>query len=236
MAGLGEICSRICARLSALTGVFAGGVVCSRRCPTGSSGSPLPCPVPTAAPVPTVMVVLERESMLRHPLMVALAGVSTLSLTTAATADLTNGTIEFELTGYEFATFVWECDLEYDDITGVFSDVTITNVDADIDFEPEFNITDHGLPTFTFRNYQGLSCTILLDAEGYGPMQIYMDLQFNYSQTEGWQGSLTGTYGPPMPFGAGESFTGDWNARVVPAPGALALLGVAGLAGRRRRD
>jgi MYXO-CTERM domain-containing protein len=184
------------------------------------------------------MVDLERESMLRHPLMVVLAGVSTLSLTTAATADLTNDTIRFEFYGDGFGTFVTECDVEYDAVTGVFSDVTITDVAAETHFENPFwtggPVTD--LFQLTFLPEGFLSCTIQLDVEGYGPMKIDLELGVAYTEPFGWEGGLYGTYGPPMPFGAGESFTGDWNARVVPAPGALALLGVAGLAGRRRRD
>ena len=177
--------------------------------------------------------------MLRHPLMVALAGVSTLSLTTAATAELTNDTIQFRFTGYEFGTFVTECDVEYDAITGVFSDVTITDVAAETYFEnPFWSFSKAGLWYLLDLSVgESLSCTIQLDVEGYGPMQIDLELGVVYSQQlRQWTGGLSGTYGPYTPFGAGESFTGDWSARVVPAPGALALLGVAGLAGRRRRD
>jgi MYXO-CTERM domain-containing protein len=183
------------------------------------------------------MVVLERESMLRHPLMVALAGVSTLSLTTAATADLTNGTIEFEFNAYELGTFVWVCEQEYDAITGVISDVTITDVVGQFYFQPPYD--DHATTLAEQIQWrttsETLSCTIQFDVEGVGPWQIDMQLEGGYLGYT-WYGSLNATYGPYTPFGAGESFTGDWSARVVPAPGALALLGVAGLAGRRRRD
>jgi MYXO-CTERM domain-containing protein len=183
------------------------------------------------------MVVLERESMLRHPLMVALAGVSTLSLTTAATADLANDRILFQFQCLEFGTFVTECDVEYDAITGDFSDFTITDVAAETYFDNPSWRSGKLWRSLRVQVAETLSCTIQLDVEGYGPMRIDLEGVVLFSaQLELWEGDLYGTYGPDTPFGAGESFTGDWSARVVPAPGALALLGVAGLAGRRRRD
>ncbi|MAH66341.1 MAG: hypothetical protein CMJ27_08110 [Phycisphaerae bacterium] len=51
-----------------------------------------------------------------------------------------------------------------------------------------------------------------------------------------WSGSVTGTASPYTPFGAGGSpLSGTWSAQIVSAPGAIALLGLGGLARRRRR-
>ncbi|MFM1832620.1 MAG: hypothetical protein RLZZ461_936, partial [Planctomycetota bacterium] len=39
-----------------------------------------------------------------------------------------------------------------------------------------------------------------------------------------------------LPFGETVTQSGEWSAQIVPAPGAIALFGLAGLSGRRRRD
>ena len=62
------------------------------------------------------------------------------------------------------------------------------------------------------------------DGEGFGWSAPELTASYYYEQGSGFQGGETGT------------LTGSWSALVVPSPGAMALLGLAGLAGRRRRD
>ncbi len=78
--------------------------------------------------------------------------------------------------------------------------------------------------------------TEIADVPNYGPMQIAIggvgegDLGY-------WYGTVEITWGPPgNPFGAPVTQNGIWSAQVVPAPGVVALFGLAGLTGRRRRD
>ena len=47
---------------------------------------------------------------------------------------------------------------------------------------------------------------------------------------------MIGASQPPTPFAGPVTQNGIWSAQVVPAPGVIALFGLAGLTGRRRRD
>lgn len=76
----------------------------------------------------------------------------------------------------------------------------------------------------------------LNDVPGYGPLSIEMGLSSKISGPMPWYGTGEIVWGPGMPFGDGVSQTGTWSAQIVPAPGAIALLGLGGLARRRRRD
>ena len=82
--------------------------------------------------------------------------------------------------------------------------------------------------------------TTIENVPNYGPMQIVIGgtgVYHPFSEPPRWEGTVAITWGPPgNPFGAPVTQNGIWSAQVVPAPGVVALFGLAGLAGRRRRD
>ena len=69
---------------------------------------------------------------------------------------------------------------------------------------------------------------------GFGPMRIAFGGPIQYNEFEGWSGQLTATIAPGDGF-VGEGYIVNFTGQVVPTPGAVALFGLAGLAGRRRR-
>ncbi len=73
-------------------------------------------------------------------------------------------------------------------------------------------------------NVYDIDFSYVLDAGAASATRISLD--FTYVQTD-----IPGAGGPD----SGAAFATNMYANVVPAPGALALLGLAGLAGRRRR-
>ena len=85
----------------------------------------------------------------------------------------------------------------------------------------------------------GFSMTMdLVDVPGYGPMNIEISGNGTYSPHMGgsWSGEVEITWGPGNPLAGTVTQQGEWFAQVVPAPSAIALLGLAGLSARRRRD
>ncbi|MDG1899990.1 MAG: hypothetical protein P8I74_09015 [Phycisphaerales bacterium] len=76
----------------------------------------------------------------------------------------------------------------------------------------------------------------LNDVPGYGPLRIDMVLESDRTGKLPWSGTAAIVWGPGTPFGDGVSQTGTWSAQIIPGPGAIALFGLAGLSGRRRRD
>jgi hypothetical protein len=85
----------------------------------------------------------------------------------------------------------------------------------------------------------GFSMTMdLVDVPGYGPMNIEISGYGTYSQHMGgsWSGEVEITWGPGNLLAGTVTQQGEWFAQVVPAPSAIALLGLAGLSARRRRD
>ena len=90
-------------------------------------------------------------------------------------------------------------------------------------------------PAFFAPSYFTLGME-LNDVPGYGPLRIDMILESDRSGPLPWSGTAAVVWGPGTPFGDGVSQTGTWSAQIVPAPGAIALVGLAGLNARRRRD
>ncbi|MDG1979369.1 MAG: hypothetical protein P8I44_12460 [Phycisphaerales bacterium] len=114
----------------------------------------------------------------------------------------------------------------YLDIGGELSPVSIANDD-----EGEFFYVQ-GLKNDTFE-----MTVDLVNVPGYGAMNIEVIGTFDWSGPEGrWDGMVEITWGPGLPFGETVTQTGEWSAQIIPAPGAIALFGLAGLSGRRRRD
>jgi len=82
----------------------------------------------------------------------------------------------------------------------------------------------------------GFSMTMdLVDVPGYGPMNIEISGYGTYFQ-QSWSGEAEITWGPGNPLAGTVTQQGEWFAQVVPAPSAIALLGLTGLSARRRRD
>lgn len=85
----------------------------------------------------------------------------------------------------------------------------------------------------------GFSMTMdLVDVPGYGPMNIEISGTGAHTWHQGgfWSGEAEITWGPGNPLAGTVTQQGEWFAQVVPAPSAIALLGLAGLSARRRRD
>ena len=76
----------------------------------------------------------------------------------------------------------------------------------------------------------------LVNVPGYGAMHIEIDGSGSIYDQGTWEGEVQITWGPGLPFGETVTQSGEWSAQIVPAPGAIALFGLAGLSGRRRRD
>ena len=141
----------------------------------------------------------------------------TLAMTAAASADLYS--LEFTAMADFVGPVTGQLDLDLDEFGGSFFGAVETN------FGPAAAVgTAAFAPTLTSGALDGT-----LD---FGPFGSY-DLILNFFPGAG-SGTLTG-FDP----GAGQVVTGDifvseWSITAIPAPGALALLGLAGL-GRRRR-
>ena len=108
------------------------------------------------------------------------------------------------------------------DIGGQQFPVEITG-SSELTFDPNENEAFH--MTATIEN-----------VPNHGPMQISITGDGTYENNSYWQGIAEITWGPQYPFGAPVTQSGVWTAQIVPAPGVIALFGLAGLSGRRRRD
>ncbi len=78
----------------------------------------------------------------------------------------------------------------------------------------------------------GVTFTIPEAPLDQGPMSIVIGGNYNF-ETDIWEGTFTATLGSGSGF-AGAEYAGEWSGQVVPAPTGIALLGIAGLARRRR--
>ena len=76
----------------------------------------------------------------------------------------------------------------------------------------------------------------LVNVPGYGAMHIEIEGGGVWDGSSTWSGAAQISWGPGLPFGETVTQSGEWSAQIVPAPGAIALFGLAGLSGRRRRD
>ena len=113
----------------------------------------------------------------------------------------------------------------YLDIGGELSPVSIANDELDR------QLLDVGIANDTF----GMTAD-LVNVPGYGAMNIEVTGTFDWSPEGTWDGTVEITWGPGLSFGETVTQTGEWSAQIIPAPGAIALFGLAGLSGRRRRD
>ena len=182
--------------------------------------------------------------MTRFPCLALTAGVTVLGAASVATADLVTQPVSFrsEFSGFYPGTdesWLIEHDLEvtYDDLSGNF----ITGIYQDV--EATFVVGGEQIVVTTEIYYKEQSETffdmsyVIPDAPfGFGPMEIeiYGVVSFDFGL---WNGELQATISSGSGFvGDGENYDVDFSAAVIPAPGAIALFGLAGLSGRRRRD
>ena len=169
----------------------------------------------------------------------ATVGLASALIAGAASADVTVDVIEFSASGGDFTEIFANGTLS-GTLTGVGVDVVLTNSE-------NFTWADD----FTILVGSDGSTAPLLQAGGFSNLGALERIS--------WSTGASGDDGtacidaqdlvtPVVPFtvGIGNGYTsggnGTWNGtftlfgvNLVPAPGALALLGVAGLAGRRRR-
>jgi hypothetical protein len=170
------------------------------------------------------------------------AGVAACALTAAASADVTYSFDSFQAAGFEF-TEIFAAGELVGTLTGVGIDAVLNSAGAGGTWADDLTI---------MVGAADLS-TINLQAGGFSSYGA--DEKISWSNgTSGAAGTTvidTKSLGTPLDISALTVFLGngyssggltDWGGSItligvdlVPAPGALALLGVAGLAGSRRR-
>ena len=169
----------------------------------------------------------------------ATVGLASALIAGAASADVTVDLIDFSASGAEFFETFAAGELT-GTLTGVGVDVVITNAE-NFTWSNDFMIAvqdDAGnllLQAGGFSDFGGLE-TIVWANGGSGDdgtqtidsqsLSIPLNAPFSVSIGNGYAQGGNGTWNGTMTL---------FGVNLVPAPGALALLGMAGLAGRRRR-
>ena len=164
---------------------------------------------------------------------------------TGAIADMATDQVEFnfnfttgEFPGSEVTEwFTTHTDvLTYDHATGHVSTTYTEHLDMTFAIGSQVVTTEANLSYAWHSGVDLFDMSILIPEAplDYGPMRIDISGEYVYS-ADSWEGTFTATLGPDVGF-AGTGFSGNWNAQVIPAPAGIALLGIAGLARRRRRN
>ena len=178
--------------------------------------------------------------------LATLAGVFALALAPlpTANADLVTDTVSFNYEIYGPVPGIpvenWfikhDFDLTYDSSSGFFQDETI-NVDFTFVVGGEEFTVDGTYQRFAYGDGAFEASIEIPEAPfDYGPMTLEFGGGVGHDAfAQRWSGKITASISPGNGF-SGETYDVDFNAQVVPAPGALALFGCALLAGRRRRD
>ena len=179
-----------------------------------------------------------------------LMGLASSVLCSTASADLVDGQIEFSLEfedypGYELPwSAIFAVQGFYDDGDGSFE---VPTGSGSIDLVVgDFSGTQQHQWLSIYANPKAKKGDAVFEAEfviydmpfGLSDQQIELSGGVAWQPAGNrWSGEFEGTASPYTPFGAGGSpLSGTWSAQIVPAPGAIALLGLGGLARRRRRD
>ena len=178
--------------------------------------------------------------------LATLAGVFALALAPlpTANADLVTDTVSFNYQIYGPVPGIpvenWlirhDFDLTYDNTSGHFQD-QITNVEFTFVVGGEEFTVDGIYQRFVYGK-GGFEASIEIPEApfDYGPMTLVIGGSVIHNTlAERWSGNITASISPGNGF-SGETYDVDFNAQVVPAPGAMALFGCTLLAGRRRRD
>ena len=175
-----------------------------------------------------------------------LMGLASSAICSTASADFEDGRIEFNFAfqGYPQYNFPlltsFLVDASYDDGEGTFQ---VPGGSGSVDIVAgDFSGTRE-------QTWLPLAPPLVVDV--FEAEFVIFDMPYDYGDMRielagdvGWQpllrqwgGTVTGTASPYTPFGAGGSpLSGTWSAQIVPAPGAIALLGLGGLSRRRHRD
>ena len=168
----------------------------------------------------------------------ATVGLASALIAGAASADVTVDVIDFSATGAEFFELFADGELT-GTLTGVGVDVVITNAE-NFTWSNDFAIlvsdgSGLALQAGGFSG-QGAAETIEWANGGAG------DDGTQTIDTQSLATPLSAPFSVAIGNGYNSGGNGTWNGtftlfgvNLVPAPGALALLGMAGLAGRRRR-
>jgi hypothetical protein len=181
--------------------------------------------------------------MTRVTTMALAAGTLTLATGSVAMAE----TVEFNYTWYGYAPnrpelTTWGMS-HITDVSvapnGDFSGPEVPTLNFYLDIDGELSpveVANEQLLSFLGTGEDYFEATMdLVNVPGYGAMHIEITGSASYHQGR-WEGTAQITWGPGLPFAGTVTQSGEWSARIVPAPGAIALFGLAGLSGRRRRD
>ena len=124
--------------------------------------------------------------------------------------------------------------LSYDETNGLVWTTATSHIDMTFAIGDQV-VTSEADITYTFGGLYLFDMTFYVPEAplDYGPMTI--DINGDYDFNGNWEGTFTATLSPDLGF-AGTELTGNWSAQVIPAPAGIALLGIAGLARRRRRN
>ena len=185
--------------------------------------------------------------MTRSSCLALTAGVTVLGAASVATADLVTQPVSFSfefLGPYPGTVESWliEHDLEvtFDEFTGNIESGFYQAVEATFVVGGE-QITvgteiRYEIPENPDLNFISIIFAIPDAPFEFGPMEIGIAGFYNF-RPGSWNGVLqAGISSGSGFFGDGENYDVDFSAAVIPAPGAIALFGLAGLSGRRRRD
>lgn len=175
-----------------------------------------------------------------------LMGLASSSLCSTASADLVDGQMEFQFEyqffpGYDLPLLAnFTVDAFYDVNDGSFQ-VPSGSGPIDIVVGDFSGSSTHRYISFgyTAERVEAFEVEFVIEdmPGGLPDTQIELEGGVAYMPFAGWTGTFAGTASPATPFGDGGSpVSGTWSAQIVPAPGAIALLGLGGLARRRRRD
>ena len=184
--------------------------------------------------------------MNRFSCLALTAGVTVLGAASVATADLVTQPVSFtvDFSGFypgEGAYWLIQHDLEvtYNNVSGGYSEI-YEDVDATFVVGGEQIVVTTEIDLFYsgIGNAQFEMTYEIPDAPfGYGPMEIVLNGDVDFGTNDGWSGQLQASVSSGSGFfGDGENYDVDFSAEIIPAPGAIALFGLAGLSGRRRRD
>ena len=174
-----------------------------------------------------------------------LMGLASSALCSTASADFEGGQMEFQFEyqsfpGYDLPLLAnFTVDAFYDVNDGSF-EVPSGSGPIDIVVGDYSGSSRHGYKQFFYitKLFEEFEVDFVIEdmPGGFPDMQIELTVGVAYESGAGWSGIFEGTASPYTPFGAGGSpVSGTWSAQIVPAPGGLALLGLGGLARRRRR-
>ena len=184
--------------------------------------------------------------MTRFPYLPLAAVVTVLGAASVATADFVTSPVSFRSNfsgsypGGPAESWSIEHDLEvtYDESTGNFSTGIYSDVQATFVIGGEQIMVTSEI----YNSYEGKSSFdmkfMIPDAPlGFGPMEIAI---YGAAATYSfglWSGQMEASISSGSGFfGDGETYDVDFSAEVIPAPGAVAVLGLAGMVARRRRD